>query len=924
MWGSDEDIELFLSDVLPNDGVFAVNTLSFSGGIKGKFSTNWVNSIEAVGKVVHGVNRFPANIYVGLAGFKEKSRVRENATCAKIFVLDLDVGNLKYSNKKSALRSLFEFLSETNIARPKYILDTGMGIHAYWTLTETIPIEEWNALANGLRECLKDYGLMFDDIIRDPTKGIRVPTTFNYKSEPPAEVKMLKVWDSVSAEDLRAQLKDWIAVAIPTGNIPLALVADTSLEDGVNMEYRKLLFADVMPQCVLFKNLVDNNGATADYQLWLRVLQFLSVCEDGEEYVHTISKGHPEYREALTDKKFEEISKRGYKPILCDTFESASAQSGHCDDCSNCPLKGKIKSPASIHPIDPLHIPFPYTMVEDKGIVLRGDAELDTPPKLVFPYLITEVELLALDSNRADGLLMGATIPKKGIPHTSYIPFTTVTDSRALSTLLSSKGWMLNGVQLRDMGNFMTSWIRELQREIAPKKAVRTFGWHKDKDGTGFVLGDRLYNSDGTSLEVPVIDSALISQYTPHGEFSEWKKAGDFIINQGRGEFVATLAAGFAAPLIRYTGISGALVSLVGALSGTGKSSCLRTAQAIWGDPKLGINALNDTTNSVTVKVGMLNNLPVFWDEIRVKEDVADFLRMAFSLGQGKSKSRLTANSDLKHVYSWDTLMVCASNESIVEHVYSTVKDSDAGVLRVFELAVTDTSSNDNVGEMMTMFKALDDNYGHAGKKYIEYLVNNQPKVEAIIKSISDKLASEVNVSANERFWFSTVVSLLASAAIAKTAGLLNFNLATLKEYLLKRLKVMRSIRVTEKRLETDSLSEYLNDTMDGKLWTDTINTGGRGKPTKLIMVDPMLKPTRGITYHLGEESNSLMIPVEKLKEWCIKKGISYNNLRDALVVAHGAQVRRFSLGAGTMYQVGRVYCIYISDYNPITGGNNP
>jgi hypothetical protein len=727
-------------------------------------------------------------------------------------------------------------------------------------------------------------------------------------------VRILKEWGIVNAKDLVIALRDWMEVTLPQVELPPELQADSSLELP-EVEYGPTLFATAITKCNLLKNVHDTEGKEADYQLWLRTLQYLSACEDGEDYVHNVSRGHEGYSEAKTTAKFAELKSREYKPLLCDTLQSSALQTSHCNDCDNCPLNGKIKSPAAIRPAAEFHIPFGYSYNKDVGIVKRGNKDLEEDDKIIFPYQVQGVELLSMDTTMADSVQLQANIHGRQRIQSCYLPFATVTDSRGFHSALSSNGFMLNSLQLRDMGTFMTAWIRQLQREVTPKVAVRTFGWHEEDKQMGFVLGTTMYKKNDTH-QISVVDNALTSQYTPSGTFEKWKNAADFIVKQGTPEFCATLAAGFAGPLIRFTGISGALISLVGAASGTGKSSCLRTSQSIWGNPRLGINALNDTTNSVTAKVGLLNNLPVYWDEIRIKEDVADFIRMAFSLGQGKSKQRLSASSQLKHVYSWDTLMVCASNESIIEHVYATVTDSDAGVLRVFELDVQGGSKPiDNLADMMSRFKSLDENYGHAGVKYIEYLVANQDSIPLLIKQIADKLEKQVTVGANERFWFSTVVSLIASAMLAKRAGILDFDIPALKDYLLERFNVMRNVKVTESRTQVDTLHDYMNASIRNRLYTVGINRHTTGKPPPQPLVDPNVTPYGSISFHEGRDCGGLVLPITPLRSWCIKTGTSYNQLRDKLVKECAATVERISLGSGTEFAIGRVRCIYIPEY---------
>jgi len=260
--------------------------------------------------------------------------------------------------------------------------------------------------------------------------------------------------------------------------------------------------------------------------------------------------------------------------------------------------------------------------------------------------------------------------------------------------------------------------------------------------------------------------------------------------------------------------------------------------------------------------------------------------------------------------------MICASNESIVEHVYATVSDSDAGVLRVFELEVSGGSKQiDNLADMMSRFKSLDENYGHAGVKYIEYLVANQDSIESLVKEIADRLEQKMTVGANERFWFSTVVSLIAAAMLAKRAGVLDFDIPKLKTYLLQRFEAMRKIKVVETRTKVDILHDFMNDNMRHKLYTHAINRHVSGKPPTQPLVDPTQTPQGHIAYHEGMTCGGLVIPITVLREWCQRTSTSYNNLRDILVTQCNASVERISLGSGTTYSVGRVRCIYIQDY---------
>jgi hypothetical protein len=46
----------------------------------------------------------------------------------------------------------------------------------------------------------------------------------------------------------------------------------------------------------------------------------------------------------------------------------------------------------------------------------------------------------------------------------------------------------------------------------------------------------------------------------------------------------------------------------------------MAVAQAVWGNPQTATQQLDDTQNSVLKKIGTLQALPLFWDELKTDE----------------------------------------------------------------------------------------------------------------------------------------------------------------------------------------------------------------------------------------------------------------------------------------------------------------
>jgi len=70
--------------------------------------------------------------------------------------------------------------------------------------------------------------------------------------------------------------------------------------------------------------------------LWRAGLSIAKFCVDGGKAIHIISKQHRQYDPQRTEEKADTVK----GPYTCETFDSLAP-----NICTNCPHKGKFKSP---------------------------------------------------------------------------------------------------------------------------------------------------------------------------------------------------------------------------------------------------------------------------------------------------------------------------------------------------------------------------------------------------------------------------------------------------------------------------------------------------------------------------------------------------------------------------------------------------
>ena len=134
----------FLTSVLADDGLYCVVGLK-----KGTPRQTFVKTIDEIDGIVEGLIAQGYDTYFGCAKYLDDSegRTAKNAKWYKAFWLDLDCGETKpYPTQAAALTALKQFVQTNGLPRPT-IVNSGRGIHVYWTLTETIGYNDWKPTA---------------------------------------------------------------------------------------------------------------------------------------------------------------------------------------------------------------------------------------------------------------------------------------------------------------------------------------------------------------------------------------------------------------------------------------------------------------------------------------------------------------------------------------------------------------------------------------------------------------------------------------------------------------------------------------------------------------------------------------------------------------------------------------------------------
>ena len=126
------------------------------------------------------------------------SRTADNILGAYAFWVDLDVGPAKakdakgYSTLADAQAALREFCIKAGLPTPTHLVESGSGLHAYWTLSDFLDRETWLAHAVKIKAIAKQFGFLADPTrTADIASVMRLPGTLNLKYDPARPVKLV-------------------------------------------------------------------------------------------------------------------------------------------------------------------------------------------------------------------------------------------------------------------------------------------------------------------------------------------------------------------------------------------------------------------------------------------------------------------------------------------------------------------------------------------------------------------------------------------------------------------------------------------------------------------------------------------------------------------------------------------------------------
>lgn len=308
---------------------------------------------------------------------------------------------------------------------------------------------------------------------------------------------------------------------------------------------------------------------------------------------------------------------------------------------------------------------------------------------------------------------------------------------------LANRGIEVNSENSKNLVSYLADII-ELNN-LETTEGITHLGWiNKD-----FIPYTSKYKYDGDVTYKNIFESV-----SEKGNYEKWKNEIKELRAKSR-TLRFLMASSFASSLVKIFQINPFIVHLWGK-SSNGKTVAQMICASIWGNPAKGklLSSLDSTKVASERLCNFLRNIPLILDELQItKTKYKNYDTLIYELTEGKGKDRGTVDGGLTQTTEWDNIIILSGEEPI------TSSSSKEGVKnRVIEIEENEkiiANGNEVVNLILN-------NYGFAGKEFIEIIQNKEDLFDEY-----NKIVSELKKEQNSPKQINAIATILLADKIA-------------------------------------------------------------------------------------------------------------------------------------------------------------
>lgn len=329
-----------------------------------------------------------------------------------------------------------------------------------------------------------------------------------------------------------------------------------------------------------------------------------------------------------------------------------------------------------------------------------------------------------------------------------------VRDSRGIVASLAGFGPQVDTGNAAEVVRWLAKFDHVNQARLTRTTCVPRCGWHQH-EGVWKFVAPGLLTDEALIFDERGSGGATTAGLRVAGSPEAQLEALTAIANEETAAATAIFAA-LATPLLRRFGLDGFAVHLFGD-SSRGKSTMLRGAASIYGDPRHSswVASWNTTQVGLEMRAHALSDLPCCIDEAGVADER---MRTAavYMLANGVGRSRGAKAGGLRDTPEWRTIVISTGELDLV------AEDANTGAqVRVLRRRVQGVGRW-GAPEVTNFNATVSENYGHLGQRWLGALSTMDDEDLAAYAKVVKKLAAEIaGTGSNLRARQATYLALL-------------------------------------------------------------------------------------------------------------------------------------------------------------------
>lgn len=335
---------------------------------------------------------------------------------------------------------------------------------------------------------------------------------------------------------------------------------------------------------------------------------------------------------------------------------------------------------------------------------------------------------------------------------------------------LADRGIEVTSENAKDLVAYISDIVTLNIKDIPVYKSISRLGWIENDFAP--YISDVKYDGDLAYKD-------MYDSIAPAGDYEKWK---DEMVQLRKNKiFRLLMASSFASPLVERLGILPFVVHVWGG-TGAGKTVGIMAAMSIWGNPEVGklVRSMNATQVSLGRTASFLHSVPFAGDELQIiKSRWDNYDQLIMFLTEGIDRGRGKAYGGIEELKQWRCCFLFSGEEPIT-------KDGSGGGAknRVIEIECTENVVDDG----NAIANLVRENYGYAGKDYIQHLPDRR-ELQERYREIFKKVLEECDTTEKQAMAMSAI--LLADELSCKIIFRdVSLKISDIKDYLRSKAEV--------------------------------------------------------------------------------------------------------------------------------------